>query len=108
MRLAHLADENGTGVELFQFLELEPVYPAEHFDYWRIGVSHLAFTTPDLEETIERLEASGGKARTGIHEVRPGCRVCYCMDPWGNPVELSTGTYPQTHPSTAAAQGASA
>jgi catechol 2,3-dioxygenase-like lactoylglutathione lyase family enzyme len=103
MRLAHLADENGTGVELFQFLELEPAYPAEHFDYWRIGVSHFAFTTPDLEEVIARLEANGGKARTGIHVVRPGCRICYCADPWGNAVELSTGTYRQTHPTAAGA-----
>ena len=81
MRLAHLADENGTGVELFQFLELEPTYPSEHFDYWRIGVSHFAFTTPDLEEVMARLEANGGKVRTGIHEVRPGCRIALNVSP---------------------------
>jgi catechol 2,3-dioxygenase-like lactoylglutathione lyase family enzyme len=101
MRIAHLADKNGTGVELFQFIEPEMVYPAEHFDYWRIGLSHLAFTSPDLEGAIAALEANGGKARTGIHEALPGCRVCYCMDPWGNPIELSSGTYPHTHPSDA-------
>jgi catechol 2,3-dioxygenase-like lactoylglutathione lyase family enzyme len=98
MRIAHLADDNGTGVELFQFIDPAMVYPEEHFDYWRVGFSHLAFTSPDLEGTIAALELHGGKARTGIHEVLPGCRICYCSDPWGNPIELSTGTYPQTHP----------
>jgi catechol 2,3-dioxygenase-like lactoylglutathione lyase family enzyme len=99
MRIAHLADANGTGVELFQFIEPEMVYPPEHFDYWRIGLSHLAFTSPDLNGAMAALEANGGKARTGIHEVLPGCSVCYCMDPWGNPIELSSGTYAHTHPS---------
>lgn len=98
MRIAHLADGNGTGVELFQFVEPAMVYPDEHFEYWRVGLSHLAFTVDDLEETMAALEASGGEVRTGIHEVRPDCRICYCKDPWGNAVELSTGTYPQTHP----------
>lgn len=101
MLIAHLADANGTGLELFQFTGPEMVYPLEHFDYWRIGISHLSFTTPAIEETIARLEANGGKARTAVHELLPGCRVCYCMDPWGNPIELSTGTYPQTHPAAA-------
>jgi predicted enzyme related to lactoylglutathione lyase len=98
MRIAHLADEHGTGVELFEFIDPSMVKPAEHFDYWRIGISHIAFTTADLEAAIAALERHGGTARTAIHEVLPGCRVCYCMDPWGNPVELSSETYPATHP----------
>lgn len=98
MRLAHLADGNGTGVELFEFIEPAMVYPEEHFDYRRVGFSHLAFTVDDLEAAMAALTSAGGGVRTGIHTVRPGCRICYCKDPWGNPVELSTGTYPQTHP----------
>ncbi|MET7393751.1 VOC family protein [Dactylosporangium sp. NPDC005572] len=98
MRLAHLADANGTGVELFEFIEPAMVVPEEHFDYWRMGLSHLAFTVEDLEGTLAAFEAAGGTVRTGIHTVRPGCRICYCRDPWGNAIELSTGTYPETHP----------
>jgi catechol 2,3-dioxygenase-like lactoylglutathione lyase family enzyme len=98
MKIAHLADSNGTGIELFEFIDPAVVYPEEHFDYWRVGLSHLAFTVPDLEAAIASLEAHGGVARTGIHEVLPDCRVCYCKDPWGNAIELSTGTYSQTHP----------
>ena len=101
MRIAHLADENGTGVELFEFVEPAMVEPEEHFDYWRIGFSHLAFTTPDLEASIERLRQYGGRTRTDIHEVLPGCRIIYCMDPWGNPIELSTAEYPVVHPCVA-------
>lgn len=98
MKIAHLADENGTGVELFEFIEPVMVSPAEHFEYWRIGFSHLAFTVEDLEACLDKLTASGGQVRTEVHTVLPGCRICYCKDPWGNPIELSTGTYPQTHP----------
>jgi catechol 2,3-dioxygenase-like lactoylglutathione lyase family enzyme len=98
MKLAHLADGNGTGVELFEFIEPAMVYPEEHFDYWRLGLSHLAFTVDDIEATMAALTAAGGEVRTDVHEVLPGCLICYCKDPWGNPIELSTGTYPQTHP----------
>jgi catechol 2,3-dioxygenase-like lactoylglutathione lyase family enzyme len=101
MLIAHLADDNGTGLELFQFTTPEVAYPPEHFDYWRIGVSHLSFSAPDIEETIARLEAHGGRARTAVHELLAGCRICYCMDPWGNPIELSTGSYRETHPPVA-------
>jgi catechol 2,3-dioxygenase-like lactoylglutathione lyase family enzyme len=98
MKLAHLADGNGTGVELFEFIEPALVYPKEHFDYWRVGFSHLAFTVDDIEVTMAALVAAGGVVRTDIHEVLQGCLICYCKDPWGNPIELSTGTYSQTHP----------
>lgn len=98
MRLAHLVDGNGTGVELFEFIEPAMVYPEQHFDYWRMGVSHLAFTVEDIDATAAALEAAGGEVRTDVHTVLPGCLIRYCMDPWGNALELSTGTYSQTHP----------
>ena len=98
MRIAHLATDSGMGIELFEFIDPAVVQPDEHFEYWRIGLSHLSFTVPDLEASIEAFVAAGGVARTAIHEVREGCRVCYCKDPWGTAIELSSGTYPETHP----------
>ncbi|MET7992167.1 VOC family protein [Amycolatopsis sp. NPDC005232] len=108
MRIAHLADDNDTGVELFQFIDPEMTAPQEHFDYWRIGFSHLAFTTPDLDSTLATLEAHGGSVRTGIHEVEPGRRISYCKDPWGNPIELSSAPYPAVHPPATAGERAAA
>jgi catechol 2,3-dioxygenase-like lactoylglutathione lyase family enzyme len=93
MKLAHLANQDGVGFELFQFVE-PPVTPTDDgFDYWNIGVSHIAVTVDDLEATIKRITAGGGRARSGIHEVRPGVRICYCSDPWGTVIELVTASY---------------
>jgi catechol 2,3-dioxygenase-like lactoylglutathione lyase family enzyme len=100
MRIAHLADENGTGVELFEFVQPPVEYPVEHFEFWRVGFSHLSFTVDDLESMRAAIEAHGGATRTAVYELQPGCRICYCKDPWGNAIELSSGAYPETHPST--------
>ena len=93
MRLAHLADENGTGVELFEFPEPDAEPQPAEFRFWRIGVSHLAVTVNDMEASRDRLVELGGKARTPVFTLHPGCRICYCEDPWGNAIEFSTVDY---------------
>jgi catechol 2,3-dioxygenase-like lactoylglutathione lyase family enzyme len=94
MKLAHLADENGTGVELFEFPEPATESLPEEFRFWRIGVSHLAVTADDMASSRARLEALGGTARTPVFTLSPGVQICYCQDPWGNAIELSTVDYP--------------
>jgi catechol 2,3-dioxygenase-like lactoylglutathione lyase family enzyme len=93
MKLAHLATDNGAGIELFQFLEPPVEAPSETFPYWRCGTHHLAVTVTDFDGSLERLLSHGGRQRTEIHEVGEGLRVCYCEDPWGNVVEIVSKTY---------------
>jgi catechol 2,3-dioxygenase-like lactoylglutathione lyase family enzyme len=93
MKLAHLATPSGIGIELFEFIAPATVPSEERFTYWRIGVSHICFTVADIDDTITRLVKAGGRQRSQIHSVAPGTQVCYCEDPWGAIVEVSSGTY---------------
>ncbi|ATY11245.1 hypothetical protein CU254_12785 [Amycolatopsis sp. AA4] len=96
-RIAHLATANGTGIELFEFEDPAAERRAENFDYWRTGIFHIAFTCPDIEDAARRIEESGGRRRSGFHEVAPGCVVCYCEDPFGNILELVNRSYEQVN-----------
>ena len=93
MRLAHLATPSGVGFELFEFVEPATIKPEKEFEYWRIGISHICLTVDDLDGTIEKLIAHGGRRRSEIHKVWPGTSVCYCQDPWGVVIELSSQSY---------------
>ncbi|WP_284984868.1 VOC family protein [Arthrobacter sp. efr-133-TYG-118] len=93
MRLAHLSDGSGVGIELFEFIEPAVEYRDEHFEYWKAGIHHLAFTVEDLDASIEKLIALGGRTRSQIHTTASGTRVRYCEDPWGTPVELVSTSY---------------
>ena len=93
MKIAHLADENGTGIELFEFPEPAAVPLPDDLEFWRIGVSHVAVTVADIDVARRSLEEHGGTARTAVFTLAPGCQVCYCRDPWGNAIEFSTFDY---------------
>jgi len=94
MRLAHLIDSSGVGIEMFEFIEPATGTPDEIFAYWKTGFSHVAFTVEDLEATRGKITELGGRARTGVYQLaNSDCRVCYCEDPWGTAIELSTRPY---------------
>lgn len=96
-RIAHLSTANGTGIELFEFGDPAAERRVDNFDYWRTGIFHIAFTSPDIEDTARRVEECGGKRRSQLHEVAPGCVVCYCEDPFGNILELVNRSYEQVN-----------
>lgn len=98
MRLAHLVTEEGAGIELFQFTDPPVERPDDNFAYSQVGVFHIALTVGDVDGTAAQIARTGGRRRTGTHTVRPGCMVCYCEDPWGNILELSSRSYVETHP----------
>jgi predicted enzyme related to lactoylglutathione lyase len=93
MKLAHLANAEGVGFELFQFVQPPVRVREEGFDYWNSGVSHIALTVDDIEQTIERITQLGGRTLSGIHKLPSGTRICYCADPWGTAIELVTTPY---------------
>lgn len=93
MRLAHLIDADGNGIELFQFVDPPASRPHTSFAYWEFGVFHMAFTVEDLSETLRRIELHGGHARSEVHQVTERTALCYCEDPWGTVIELITVDY---------------
>ena len=52
------------------------------------GISHIGLACADVAEAVARLEAHGGRRRSGIHGAPPGPVYCYCEDPDGNVIEL--------------------
>lgn len=93
MKLAHLVTPSGCGIELFEFVKPATHGPDVAFDYARVGVSHICLTTEDLDGAIARLVERGGSQRSAVHKVRDGVSVCYCADPWGVIIELSSASY---------------
>ena len=57
-----------------------------------VGSASLGFYTDDLEASIKRIEAAGGKALGGITDVtggpEEGRRFIYTVSPWGQMVFL--------------------
>lgn len=93
MRVAHLVTFNGTGLELFEFVEPRGQAPADSFTYWQYGYHHLGLRVNDVEATSERIAANGGHRRSAVHDIGHGSRICYCADPWGNVIELVDRPY---------------
>jgi catechol 2,3-dioxygenase-like lactoylglutathione lyase family enzyme len=98
MKLAHLATADGVGVELFQFTDPGNKEPRAPFDYWNTGIFHIAVSDPDIEGLVERIVKSGGKQHSKVWQIWPDkdYKVCYCMDPWDNVVEISSHPYTVT------------
>lgn len=96
---AHLTGADGMGVELFSFENPAVVQPADSFEFWRVGIFHVGFTAPDMDETIERIRAAGGRIRTSkiVLDADAGYAICYCEDPWGTVIELCSHPYAQMY-----------
>ncbi len=94
MKMAHLATADGVGIELFQFIDPANEQP-EPFTYWRTGIFHIAITDPDIEGMVRRIADSGGRQRSKVWSLWPDkpYKVCYCEDPWGTIVEVSSHPY---------------
>jgi len=93
MWLAHLAIDDGVGIELFQFTEPKQEKADDNFDYWKSGTFHFALTTSDINKTMKAVEEHGGKLRSSLHELSPGVKVIYVEDPDGTVFELLSVTY---------------
>ena len=93
MKIAHLATADGVGIELFQFVANAP--QEDNFEYWKDGIYHICILDPDIEDLVKRIEESGGRRRSKVWRLWPDkpYRICYCEDPWGTIVEVSSHPY---------------
>jgi catechol 2,3-dioxygenase-like lactoylglutathione lyase family enzyme len=85
-RQVHL-EAAGMAIELFEFGRA----PAPG-DRWRPGIFHLCVADPQLEARAARMVAAGGRRLSRVWPHAPGAasRLCYCADPSGVVIELST------------------
>lgn len=79
-----------TGKRVFQFDDPEMEVRPDGFEYWRTGLSHLSFTVFDVRAARDLVISRGGTARTEVHAVGPNRFICYCQDPWGTTIEISS------------------
>ena len=92
---AHLLADNGVGLELFQFVDPPVELSEPEMRYTRPGFFHICVTVADVAEAIERIVAAGGSKLSDAHAFVPGrpWQNSYCRDPWGNAIELISGSY---------------
>ncbi|HEY0934783.1 MAG TPA: VOC family protein [Trebonia sp.] len=97
MRQAHLAADDGAGIELFQFLEPEEAAAGPPFRYWHPGLFHVCVVSPDVGALAARIAEHGGRQTTQVHRPSPRYLLCYCQDPWGNAIEINDQPYTKAH-----------
>lgn len=77
---------NGTGLEIFEFIDPPFQAGAKPFDYTRGGFFHVGITVADPKETARRA-CEQGATQIGETVDRFGETVLYLQDPWGSIVE---------------------
>ncbi|MBE9170482.1 VOC family protein [Pleurocapsales cyanobacterium LEGE 06147] len=95
MRQAHMSMSNGIGLEIFEFVEPKAERRENNFEYWKNGFFHICVTNPDVKSLANKIAETGGKQRSKVWTVFPGCDVVYCEDPFGNIVEIYSRSYEQ-------------
>jgi catechol 2,3-dioxygenase-like lactoylglutathione lyase family enzyme len=84
-RLCHLRFASGL-IELFEFTEPReetvPVHPT------RAGIMHVGFVVDDVEATVERVTAAGGRLVFPVTAWGAN-RLTYVTDPDGNVIEIA-------------------
>ena len=92
LKFAILTSGNGVGLELFQFIDPEPVLRDKAFEFTRVGFFHICVTDPNPEELVAKVVRDGGKQLGGWMDYSQyglaGHKGAYMQDPWGNVVEV--------------------
>ena len=96
MLQCHMTSANGVGFELFQSIDPPHVRRSEDVEFWRNGFFHICLTDPDIDGLTARIVAGGGRQISKIWKDRPefpDYRMVYCLDPFGNVLEIYTHSY---------------
>ncbi len=96
---AHLLTGNGTGIEVFQFLDPLPdpddAPEGDAVPFTRLGAWHICLTHPEPGDVAERARAAGGTVLSEPAVFVPGrpWRLAYLADPWGLVWEVMSASY---------------
>ncbi|WP_267421536.1 MULTISPECIES: VOC family protein [unclassified Curtobacterium] len=94
-----LALPEGPGLELFEYLgpdQRDPAHPSD------LGWQHLAVYADDLDATLAKVEAAGGRRNSDPRDLRgpeagAGNRFVYTRTPWGSTLEIVSYPTPQPY-----------
>ncbi|MFT4042175.1 MAG: VOC family protein [Gordonia sp. (in: high G+C Gram-positive bacteria)] len=92
---AHLLTGNGTGIEVFEFLDPRPESAEAAVPFVRRGSWHICLTHPDIPGVLDRAVSRGGVVLSEPAFFVPGrpWQLAYLADPWGLVWEVMNGTY---------------
>ncbi len=96
--VVYLAPETGPGIELIHYRHPEGTRPAALERPNSAGIRHIAFRVSGLEALVASAREAGIALLSEIQHVaadqvdygRERKRMCYCLDPEGNLLELMT------------------
>jgi catechol 2,3-dioxygenase-like lactoylglutathione lyase family enzyme len=109
-KVAFLSAADGFGLELFEILGA-PRHASTQTSDAGIGlpswpsVFHLAVTSDNVEETVVKIVAAGGRRLTPVLST-PRCTICYCQDPFGTVLEVVDRPFEAAHAPTSPSAGA--
>jgi catechol 2,3-dioxygenase-like lactoylglutathione lyase family enzyme len=92
----------GASIELFEYEDPEQ---REAHTVGDLGITHFGVYTDDIDATVARVVAAGGRALEGPldlprEESGEGNRWCYTVAPWGGIIEIVTYPSPLAYEST--------
>ena len=64
------------------------------------GLFHLCVQDPNIEELVGEIVETGGEQLSDVWTIfpeYPEYKMCYCVDPWGNIVEVHSRGYEHMH-----------
>jgi catechol 2,3-dioxygenase-like lactoylglutathione lyase family enzyme len=95
LRMAHMSMGDGTGLEMFEFIDPKSYLPENSFDYTRTGFYHICITEPNIETMVNKILESGGRQISQIWDIYRDSRfkAVYCQDPFGNVIEIFSHDY---------------
>ena len=92
---AWLVSGNGVGLEIFEFINPKSEQPTDIFEHWKKRFSHICITDINIEELCEKIKLNGGIKHSEYWYPFKGkmYRLVYCIDPFGNFIEIFTHEY---------------
>lgn len=83
-----LEDEKGTGIELFEHTNPQPLTD-DLMDFSKNGIKHMAFIVDNLENVFDKALKAGAKVIWPIKDGVTIKRLAFITDPNGIPLELA-------------------
>lgn len=96
MRQAHMTTPNGVGIEFFQLIDPPHERRETKIEFWKNGFFHICVTSSNVEGLVRRIADTGGEQLSEIWNERPDgprYQMCYCLDPFGNVIEVYSHSY---------------
>ena len=91
MKIAFVLGDSCCGIEIVQFIRGQDLpHPNDMSE--RGEMYHIAMTVADPETVSRAISHAGGEVCGTVTGLPNGIQFVHCLDPWGNVLELMTGS----------------